>query len=727
MNNYKYKITGMTCTSCANAIDRKLKNVEGVNEVNVNLANETLYINYDSEKTNYNNIKKEVQSIGYDLTLEVKKEKKNNLGIYVALFLSLIMLYLSMTHMMKEMNLPSFEIISHKENPINFALAQLVITTIVIFLGRSFFIKGSKALINKVPNMDSLVAIGTGSAYIYSLFATYMIIINQKQYMDNLYFETAAVIIALVMLGKHLEDNSKKKTNDAIEKLFNLVPDTAIILEDNIEKEVLIELVKKDDICIIKAGSKIPIDGVILEGTAHINESHVTGESMPVKKGVGDQVIVGSILEKGYLKVRVLNDLENNTIAKIVKLMEDASMKKAPIAKLADTISLYFVPSIIVLAIVTSLLWYISGQNFEFVFTIFVSILVIACPCALGLATPVAIITATGKGASNGILVKSGEALEIMHKAKIVVFDKTGTLTIGKPVVTDMFNLGDNDNLRYLKTAESASEHPLASALMEYTKEVEMYKLNNFENISGLGLKATINNKEILIGSEKLMCQYNINAEHNYNNLKEEGKTVIMMAIDNKLELVVGIADAIKESSIGAIKRLNNMNIEVYMLTGDNLKTATSIANKLGIKNVIAEVLPEEKYLKIKELQQHGKVIMVGDGINDAIALTQADVGVAVSSGTDIAIESADVILMSENVNKVGDAIKLSHYTIRNIKQNLFWAFIYNILGIPVAAGLLYLFNGPLLNPILAGSAMAFSSLSVVLNALRLKRININK
>lgn len=726
MNNYKYKVIGMTCASCASAIDRKLKNVEGVNEVNVNLANETLYINYDSEKTNYNNIKKEVQSIGYDLTLEIKKEKKNNLSIYIALFLSAIIFYLAMTHMMKEMNLPSFEIISHKENPINFALVQLVITTIVIFLGRSFFIKGTKALINKVPNMDSLVAIGTGSAYIYSLFATYMIIIGQKQYIDNLYFETASVIIALVMLGKHLEDNSKKKTNDAIEKLFNLVPDTAIILEDNVEKEVLIELVKKDNICIIKPGSKIPIDGVILEGEGYINESHVTGESMPVKKGINDQVIVGSILEKGYLKVRVLNDLENNTIAKIVKLMEDASMKKAPIAKLADTISLYFVPSIIVLAIITSLLWFISGQNFEFVFTIFVSILVIACPCALGLATPVAIITATGKGANNGILVKSGEALEIMHKAKIVVFDKTGTLTIGKPVVTDFINYGNIDNLRYLKTAESASEHPLASAVMEYTKDIEMFTLNNFENISGLGLKANINNKEVLIGSSKLMNQYNIKTE-DYNNLKDEGKTVIMMAIDNKLELVLGIADAIKESSKEAVKRLNNMNIEVYMLTGDNYKTATSIANKLGIENVIAEVLPEEKYLKIKELQQHGKVIMVGDGINDAIALTQADVGIAVSSGTDIAIESADVILMSENVNKVSDAIRLSHYTIRNIKQNLFWAFIYNILGIPVAAGLLYLFNGPLLNPILAGSAMAFSSLSVVLNALRLKRININK
>jgi P-type Cu+ transporter len=719
MNNYKYKIIGMTCASCAQAIDKKVNQIEGIKDVNVNLANETLYVSY-GDNINFDHIRNEIKKIGYDITLDKKVKPKESKSIYLALFLAVIILYLAMTHMIK---LPAPEIISYHDNPLTFALLQLVITLIIIILGRQFFIKGTKGLIHRSPNMDSLVAIGTGSAFLYSLFATYMIFIGENHYVDNLYFETASIIIALVMLGKHLEDLNKKKTNEAIEKLFLLMPDKAYIYKDNQVVEVLIEQVKKNDICIVKAGGKIPVDGYIVKGSGHINESLITGESMPIKKELKDFVYVGSSLENGYLEIEVVNDLENNTISKIIKLVEEANMKKAPIAKLADQISGYFVPVIILFAIVVSILWFISGYDIEFVMTIFVSILVIACPCALGLATPVAIITGTGKGAENGILVKSGEALEIMHKARIVVLDKTGTITEGKPKVTDYIEIKKGYE-QHIRSLEEKSEHPLSKAIVEYFNQVNLVEVDNFDTISGEGIKGTIGNKLVLIGNDKLVSKSNYqDFKDEFNQLSEQGKTVVYVSIDNEIVTLIAIADPIKKTSLEAIKELKNMDMKVVMLTGDNKKTANAIAKQLNIDNVVAEVLPEDKYLKVKEFQKEGKVIMVGDGVNDALALSQADVGVAIGTGTDIAIDSADIILMSGDLNKLKQSIKLSRLTLRNIKQNLFWAFIYNIIGIPIAAGLLYLFNGPLLNPIFAGTAMAFSSISVVLNALRLKKI----
>ncbi len=721
MNNYKYKIVGMTCASCANTIDRVVKNIDGTSSVNVNLANETLYVSYGKD-INFEKIRNEIRKNGYDITLDHKTTKKANKGIYIALLLSLVILYLAMAHMM-ELPLPEF--VSYHANPLTFALFQFVITTIIVILGRQFFTKGIKAMINKNPNMDSLVAIGTGSAYIYSLFATSMIYIKEVSYVDNLYFETAAIIISLVMLGKHLEDLNKKKTNEAIEKLFLLMPDKALIYTNGEIVEVLIENVKKGDICIVKSGMKIPVDGNILKGEAHINESLITGESMPVKKMEKDYVYVGSILENGYLEVEVVNDLENNTISKIIKLVEEANMKKAPIAKLANEISKYFVPFIIVFAILVSSLWLLSGKDIEFVMTIFVSILVIACPCALGLATPVAIITGTGKGAENGILVKSGEALEIMHKSRIIVLDKTGTITLGKPQVTNYIEI-ESGYENYIKSLEMMSDHPLSKAIVNYFEGNDLINVENFENIAGLGISGTVGHKKVMIGNQKLVMESDYHKyQKDFDILSSEGKTVVYVSVDNKIVSLIAIADPIKETSYKAIDNLKKMGMSIYMLTGDNKKTAIAIAKQLNIENVIAEVLPEDKYLKVKELQEKGKVIMVGDGINDALALSQSDVGVAIGTGTDIAIDSADIILISGDLSKLKKALKLSRYTLKNIKQNLFWAFIYNLIGIPIAAGFLYLFGGPLLNPIFAGTAMAFSSVSVVLNSLRLKKIRI--
>lgn len=732
MNNTKYKVIGMTCASCVSAVEKKVSKLDGVNEASVNLVKEELTINYDSSKINYDQIKKAVKSIGYDLAIDSEKikEKNNTINVVIALLFAIPILYIVLSHMMPSMKLPVPNIISPTKNPFNHALIQLILTIPVIIACKDFYIKGLKALIGRSPNMDTLIMMGTGSAFIYSLFSTYNIYLGHLSYLNNLYYESTAVILALVMLGKYLENRSKKRTSESIKKLINLAPTTALVIRNNVELEVKLEDLVLNDICIVKPGSKIPADGIVIEGISYVDESLITGESMPTQKIVGDTLIGGSINTNGVLKLKVTAIGEDSMLSKIVKLVEEASSKKAPIAKLADTISGYFVPVVILIAFIAAIIWLLVGQSFVFALTIFISILVIACPCALGLATPVAIITATGKGAENGILIKSGQALELMHKADVVVLDKTGTITEGKPVVTDIVitnSLSELNLIKYVASVEQSSEHPLAKAILLKAEELDLILLPTtaFNNKPGYGIEAIVDNKKVMIGNLKYVLENNIISTYS-DTLSEQGKTVLYIVIDAKLEGVIAVADTIKPTSIEAIKRLKKLGLDVVMLTGDNAKTAATIGSLVGIDHVVSDVLPQDKFMQIKNIQATGKkVIMVGDGINDAPALVQADIGIAIGTGTDIAIESADVVLIKGNLNDVASAIKLSNYTIRNIKQNLFWAFIYNIAGIPIAAGVLYVFGGPLLNPVLAGAAMAFSSVSVVLNALRLKKINI--
>ena len=706
----KYKVVGMTCAACASAVEKKVNKLDGVSTASVNLVKEELTVNYDPKVINYQKMKEAVKSIGYDLALDksLVNEKESNIKLLLIIILSSIVFYIHMADMFM---LPIFNIIS-MHNPIGFAIIQFILSTIVIILSYKIYIKGFKALLHGSSNMDSLIAIGTSAAYFYSIYSTIMIYMGDITYINYLYFEAASVIIALVKLGKYLESISKKKTTAAIEKLINLSPDKAIVIRDNKEVEIDLKDLLLDDVCIIKPGAKVPTDGIVIEGSSYINESLITGESMPVNKVVGSKVIGGTINENGMIHIKVTAIGEDTTLSKIIKLIDEASSKKAPIAKLADIIAGYFVPTVLIIALLVSITWFIAGKDLTFVLQIFISILVIACPCALGLATPVSIVVGTGKGASKGILVKSGEALELMHKSKVVLFDKTGTITVGKPTVTDIYTtIDESEFIKLVSSVESASEHPLSKAILEYYKK-DLYKIDNFKAVPGLGIEAVVNGHLIKIGNSKYT---------NSQEIVKEGKTVVYVLMDDIYIGYIAIADKIKDTSKEAINNLKKMGITTYIITGDNKNTANYIASLVGIDHVIAEVLPEDKYLQVKKLQESHKVIMVGDGINDAPALMQADVGIAIGNGTDVAIESADVILMSNDLKDVVSAIKLSHYTIVNIKQNLFWAFIYNIIGIPVAAGILYIFNGPLLNPVIAALAMGFSSVSVITNALRLR------
>ena len=587
--------------------------------------------------------------------------------------------------------------------------------------------------------MDSLVAIGTLAAFLYSLYTTLQIANGQIQGMHHhqLYYESAGIIIALILLGKYLESKSKGKTSEAIKKLMGLQPKTAIVLVDGKEVETPIEEVEIGDILLVKPGTKIPVDGVVIEGYTSVDESMLTGESIPVEKNVGSKVTGASINKNGVIKFKAEKIGGDTALAQIIKLVEDAQGTKAPIAKLADTVSGYFVPIVIAIAVVASLLWFlIGGKDIVFVLTIFISVLVIACPCALGLATPTAILVGTGKGAENGILIKGGEALESAHKVNTVIFDKTGTITEGKPKVTDIV-LNNNVKEEYLikiaSSAEKGSEHPLGEAIVKYGEEknIKFEKVDNFKAIPGAGIQVTINDESILLGNRKLMNDNNIklgDLEEKSNILASQGKTPMYIAVDGNLSGIIAVADVVKESSKKAIEILHDMGIKVAMVTGDNAKTANAIANQVGIDMVLAEVLPEDKSKEVEKLQNQGKfVAMVGDGINDAPALAKADIGIAIGSGTDVAIESADIVLMKSDLIDVPTAIKLSHETIKNIKQNLFWAFGYNTIGIPVAAGILYVFGGPLLNPMIAAAAMSLSSVSVVSNALRLKNFKAYK
>ncbi len=735
-----FRIEGMTCAACAKTIERVTTKIEGVASSNVNLATEKLVITYDSEKVRPSMIKAAVKKAGYQAFDEVistdqdTKNKEDEIRtmwrkFVVGAVFTIPLLYIAMGHML---GAPLPMIISPHHNPLNFALIQLALTIPVVIAGRKFYSIGLRTLFKGSPNMDSLIAIGTGAAVLYGVFATYKIATGFSEYAGNLYFESAATIITLITLGKYLETVSKGKTSQAIKKLMGLQPKTALLEKDGIEMEIAIDEVETGDILIVKPGDKFPVDGEVIVGTSAVDESMLTGESIPVEKFPGSKVIGASINKNGFLKYRATKVGQDTALAQIIRLVEDAQGSKAPIAKLADVISGYFVPVVIALATLAGLGWYfIGGESATFSLTIFIAVLVIACPCALGLATPTAIMVGTGKGAQNGVLIKSGTALETAHKIDTIVFDKTGTITLGKPQLTDVLVAKgyDEDNfLRLVASSEKGSEHPLGEAIIlaAQEKQIEFATIEKFEAITGQGIKVTLEGVDLLAGNRKLMAGYGIDLGEFKVKAQElglEGKTPMFVAIDNKMAGIVAVADPVKPSSQKAIERLHKMGIKVAMITGDNTQTAAAIAKIVGIDVVLAEVLPEDKAAEVKNLQLGGTIVaMVGDGINDAPALAQADIGIAIGSGTDVAIESADIVLMRSDLMDVPTAIELSKSTIANIKQNLFWAFGYNTLGIPVAMGLLHLFGGPLLNPMIAGAAMSLSSVSVVTNALRLKK-----
>ncbi|WP_226676109.1 heavy metal translocating P-type ATPase [Rossellomorea aquimaris] len=741
MEKKTFSVTGMTCASCVQSVEKATRKLHGVKESTVNMATEKMVIEYDPAVVTVSDIMGAVSEAGYEAhedadaedTMDEDRDKKEQhiktmwKRFWVSAVFTVPLLLVSMGHMF---GMPLPEAIDPMVNPSGFALLQLVLTFPVMMMGKPFFSVGFKTLVKRHPNMDSLVALGTGAAFFYSLFATLMIIAGSEGYAENLYFESAAVILTLITLGKYFEALSKGKTSEAIKKLMGLAPKTATVVRDGEEVEISVEEVAVGDIIIVKPGEKIPVDGVVTEGKTSVDEAMLTGESIPVGKTSGSNVIGASINKNGTIRYEATKVGKDTALSQIIKLVEEAQGSKAPIAKMADIISGYFVPIVIVLAILSGLAWYIAGESGLFAFTITISILVIACPCALGLATPTAIMVGTGKGAENGVLIKSGGALETTHKIETIVFDKTGTITEGKPIVTDIVtseSISEEALLILAASAEKGSEHPLGEAIVREAEErgLSLRKTAFFDAITGQGIEVTVDGEDLLLGNRKLMDENDVEvgemAEVS-DRLAAEGKTPMYISIEEEIAGIIAVADTVKETSIGAIEKLHKMGLQVAMITGDNKRTAEAIAKKVGIDTVLSEVLPEDKANEVKKLQEGGrKVAMVGDGINDAPALAQADIGIAIGSGTDVAMESADIVLMRSDLMDVPTAVELSKATIRNIKQNLFWAFGYNILGIPVAMGILHLFGGPLLNPMIAGAAMSFSSVSVLLNALRLK------
>ena len=741
-----YVIKGMTCASCSSAVERVTRKMEGVSESNVNLATNRMTITYEERSVTPQDIMDRVERAGFEASPEEDKGKdqtreeeeelqeghrRMKRRLIGAICLAIPLLYVSMGHMVPiPMPLPS--VIDMHEAPFNFALTQLILTVCILICGRKFYIVGFKTLFRGHPNMDSLVAIGTGSAFIYSLVMTVMIPSDPSS-VHNLYYESSAVVVTLVMLGKYMESKSKGKTSEAIKKMMELAPDTAVRLVDGKEEQVQIDQIAVGDILLIRPGSRVPLDGKVVGGNSSVDESMLTGESIPVEKDLDDLVIGGSLNYNGSLQVEVTHTGSDTTLSKIIKLMEEAQGRKAPISKLADRVAGYFVPTVLVIAVLAAVIWALTGQELAFVLTVFVSVLVIACPCALGLATPTAIMVGTGLGATHGILIKSGEALEIAHKVDTVVLDKTGTVTLGQPRVVRIVsrNLSKEKLLEIAAACEVPSEHPLGQAIVREAAEqdLKLEKTEDFQSVTGQGIRASYQGQTILVGNARMMEAAGVDIailEAESESAAEKGQTPMYVVADQVLEGFISVADTVKENSAEAISQIKGLGVQVYMLTGDHQKTADHIGSLVHVDHVIAQVMPGDKAAVVQKLQDEGKrVMMVGDGINDAPALAQADVGVAIGSGSDIAIESGDIVLMKSDLMDVYRAIRLSKGTIRNIKQNLFWAFIFNSLGIPVAAGVLHAFGGPLLNPIFAGLAMSFSSVFVVSNALRLKTLKL--
>lgn len=751
MKSQKFDIKGMTCSACSTAVDRNVKKLEGINEVNVNLLNNSMIVKYDENVLNNEAIIKKVQDAGYEAFLveNGKKTQKNstedNLGkietnelkdrLIISFIFAIPLFYISMGHMLN-WYLP--HLFHGYSNAITFAFTQFLLALPIVFINIKYYKVGFKTLYKGSPNMDSLIAIGTSAAMIYGVFSIYKIgyglgnndIDMVIQYSHDLYFESAAIVLTLITLGKFLEARAKENTSEAINKLINLTPKTALVLRNNQEIEIPVDELVLKDIVIVKPGNIVPTDGVIIFGNSSIDESMLTGESLPVSKKVGDKVIGASINKSGSFKFEVTKLGEDTVLSQIIKLIEEASSSKAPISKLADRISAIFVPTVIVISILATVTWLFLGYSFEFALSIGIAILVISCPCALGLATPTAIMVGTGKGAQNGILIKSAESLEIAHTINTVVIDKTGTITEGKTQVTDIFTnekITQDKLLQLCATIEKNSEHPLADAILKKAQEkaIELLNATDFEALNGLGIKAKVEDRLFYIGNKKLLDSKNIFLDLFYEKsekLANEGKTPIFIADESEVLGLIAISDVVKLTSKDAILEFEKMGLEVIMLTGDNYKTANAIAKQININNVIAEVLPQDKEKEIQKLQSLGKkVAMIGDGINDAPALVRADVGIAIGAGTDIAIESANIVLVKSDLLDAVKAIQLSNAVIKNIKQNLFWAFFYNIIGIPLAAGVFYTILGWKLSPMFAGAAMSLSSVTVVLNALRLK------
>lgn len=751
MKKARFKVSGMTCSACSSHVEKAASKVDGIKKVNVNLLLNSMDVEYDPSELRFpDDIINAVGQAGYNAELEENINGKvlstdtkgvtatkddSKIRLIVSFCFLIPLLYLSMGHMMN-FPLPSF--FHGVENAITFSFTQFLLTLPIAMINYKYFYNGFYYLFKKQPNMDSLIAVGSSAALLYGIYAIYQIGIGLGQndielverFTMDLYFESAATILTLITFGKFLENRAKGKTSEAITKLINLRPQTATILVDGKEKEISIDEININDVVIIKQGQTIPVDGLVIKGTATVDESAVTGESIPVEKRIGTSVISGSINKSGYLQFKATKVGSDTTLSQIIKLVEEASSTKAPIAKLADKISGIFVPVVISIAILAVIVWLILGYGFEFALSIGISVLVISCPCALGLATPTAIMVGTGKGATQGILIKSADSLETAHKINTVVLDKTGTVTKGTPTVTDIIptnNVSENKLLQIAASLEKLSEHPLADAIIKKSEEnhMPMFTVKNFSSMDGLGISGEIDNKKILAGNRLLMQNENIDigiVEKEFNKLASNGKTPMFFAINNTLAGIIAVSDVIKTSSPLAIKNLQSMGIKVIMLTGDNETTAQAIAKEVNVDKVISGVLPQEKEAEVRKLQAKGNVVaMVGDGINDSPALVRADVGVAIGAGTDIAIESADIVLVKSDLNDVPKMIQLSRSTMRNIKENLFWALIYNTIGIPLAAGVFYLALGWRLTPMFAAAAMSLSSVCVVLNALRLR------
>lgn len=729
----------MTCSACSAHVEKSVKKLNGVKSVNVNLLQNNMHVDFDETAVSVDDIINAVASGGYGASVAGKKqEKKDNkidneisnmkFRVIVSLVCLVPLMYISMGHMW---GWPFLSVFHGAENGITLALTQMLLTLPIMYVNRKYYITGFKTLFHGAPNMDSLIAIGSGAAFTYGIIAIYCIGYGlghgdkefAHSYMMNLYFESAAMILALITLGKFLESRAKGKTSQAIEKLIDLSPKTAVVIRDGKEVTVSVDDVQIGEIVVVKAGQSVPLDGVIVEGNGAIDESAITGESIAVEKNVGDKVIGATINKSGYFKFKVEKVGEDTALSQIIHLVEEASASKAPIAKLADKVSGIFVPVVISIAVITIIVWLLLGKGVSFALSMGISVLVISCPCALGLATPTAIMVGTGKGAQYGILTKSAESLETAHQVDTVVLDKTGTITEGKPSVTDIAPVGisDKELLQIAASIEYLSEHPLAKAIVEKADGLEFSDVADFEQIVGQGVKGNVDGKKVLAGNYKMMRENNIEVSED-EIFANDGKTSLYFAVDNKFVGIIAVADTIKETSRQAIEDMRNMGLDVIMLTGDNAVTANAIKNKLPLSSAVAEVLPSDKEEEVRKLQQSGhKVAMVGDGINDAPALTRADVGIAIGAGTDIAIESADIVLMKSDLQDVVTSIELSHSVIKNIKENLFWAFFYNALGIPIAAGVLYGIAGLKLNPMIAALAMSFSSVFVVSNALRLR------
>lgn len=743
----KFDVSGMTCSACSAHVEKSVNQLAGILSVNVNLLQNSMMVEYEEQKLTEEDIIKAVEQGGYGAKVhgsekaavsgeniaqaEMDSMKKRLIWSFIFL---VPLFYISMGHMMG-MPLPSI-LLGH-ENMMSFALTQLFLTLPILYLNRKYFSVGFKALWNRSPNMDSLIALGSSAAFIYSVIAIYAMgyymghgnMEMAHQYGMEFYFESSGMILTLITVGKYMETRSKGKTSEAITKLLDLAPKKAIVLKDGQEIEISIEEVQKGDIIIVRPGQSIPVDGIIIEGFSAIDESALTGESIPVEKKVGDMVIGATVNKTGYFQFKAEKVGNDTTLSQIIQLVEEASASKAPIAKLADKVSGVFVPVVISIAVVTTAIWLFLGYSFSFALSIGIAVLVISCPCALGLATPTAIMVGTGKGAENGILIKSAESLEIAHEVDTIILDKTGTVTEGKPKVTNILladGVFENKLLRNAFAVEHLSEHPLSEAIVNYVKQknITAPKAENFKAIAGQGVKAEVSGKEIIAGNLKMMKKEGI--EHPLfekgESFATEGKTPLYFAEDKKLLGVIAVADVVKPTSKEAIAAFRNMGIDVVMLTGDNKRTAEAIGKQMNLSTVVAEVLPQDKEKEVRRIQEQGKkVAMVGDGINDAPALARADVGVAIGAGTDVAIESADIVLMKSDLLDGVAAIQLSRAVIRNIKQNLFWAFFYNVIGIPLAAGIFYTTLGWKLNPMFAAAAMSCSSVFVVTNALRLK------